>query len=88
MCIADYELSIESIMIDEKKKRIVVVTGFGPFEGVVENPSSLIVEQLHRLSTDEFDDIELIGEILPVVYDVVADSVDEIWRRHEPLVCL
>jgi hypothetical protein len=73
------------VVVDENNRRIVVVvTGFGPFECVTENPSSLIVEQLRN--GDPLDGIELIAEILPVRYDVVADTIDELWRQHKPSV--
>lgn len=48
-------------LLAEMSRAKVLVTGFGPFEGVQENPSGLIAKALH-------DGLNIVGVELPVSY--------------------
>ena len=59
----------------------LLVTGFGPFEDVEDNPSARIVE---RLDADPPDDIELVVRILPVSFRRSASGLDSALKAMEP----
>jgi pyroglutamyl-peptidase len=52
---------------------LILVTGFGPYEEVEENPSARIVE---RLDADPPDGIELFARILPVSFRGATSGLD------------
>lgn len=67
---------------DSPKSYKVVVTGFGPFQGVPVNESWRAVSGLwdENLPTQ----IRLITRELPVVYDIVKNEVEKLWTEHNP----
>ena len=60
----------------------VVVTGFGPFQGVSINESWLAVSGLweENLPTQ----VKLVTRELPVVYSVVKNEVLKLWETENP----
>lgn len=60
----------------------VVVTGFGPFQGVPRNESWLAVSGLWNEPMP--DDIKLVTRELDVVYDVVKSAVPKLWQEENP----
>lgn len=66
----------------EKKSYKVVVTGFGPFQGVPRNESWLAVSGLWDEPLPA--DIKLVTRELPVVYDVVKNEIPKLWREEIP----
>lgn len=67
---------------EEKRSFKVVVTGFGPFQGVPRNESWLAVSGLWNESMPE--DIKLVTRELDVVYDVVKTEVPKLWKEENP----
>jgi len=65
----------------------VLVTGFGSFGDIDENPSQVLVEKL--ASRDRFPDgMELIAEILPVVYGESITIISGLIRKIRPEIVL
>ena len=67
----------------------VLLTGFDSFPGVEVNPSRLLVE---AISQQDFDDIEVVTEILPVDYEycrswILSLSVDYDLIIHVGVAC-
>ena len=63
-------------------QRVVLVTGFGPFEGFPINFSWETVKQLWNLNRPL--NIKLITRQLPVIYDVVREQVSKLWNDIKP----
>lgn len=57
----------------------LLLTGFGPFPGVTINPTTPVVERLHRKTIGNY---EIIGRILPVVFSeakqCLSQAIDEV----------
>jgi pyrrolidone-carboxylate peptidase len=68
--------------MEESSKYKVVITGFGPFQGVPRNESWLAVSGLwgHHMPSQ----VNLVTRELPVVYDIVKDQVEKIWNEEKP----
>jgi len=60
---------------------LLLVTGFGPFGDVEDNPSARIVE---RLDADPPEDLELLVRILPVSFRRCASGLDSALKALEP----
>jgi len=60
---------------------LLLVTGFGPFEEVEENPSARIVE---RLDADPPADVELAVRILPVSFRRSTSGLESALKALEP----
>lgn len=69
-------------------KCTILVTGFGPFDIHVVNASWEAVKELSKLwtSAEEFADIKLITEEIPVSYNYVSTQVPLLWKKHNPTV--
>lgn len=66
-------------------RRTVLLTGFGPFEGVARNPSIEAVRIVER----GWDRPErLVAVELPVSYDRSAAALSELFDRHRPAVVI
>ena len=65
----------------------VLLTGFTPFDDHDVNPSQLIVE---ALAQREYATIDLIAEILPVVYQAAGSRLSDLIAQHQPdvVICL
>lgn len=59
----------------------VLVTGFGPFPGVPENPTAAAVAELARLAPVELPEIDLVTAILPVDFNALRMELPEILAR-------
>ncbi len=57
----------------------LLLTGFTPFPGVEVNPSALVVE---RIITPP--EVELIREILPVIFTTAGEQLKGLIRQHQP----
>lgn len=67
---------------EEKRTFKVVVTGFGPFQGVPRNESWLAVNGLWNDPMPA--EIKLVTRELDVVYDVVKSVVPQLWQDEKP----
>jgi pyroglutamyl-peptidase len=63
--------------------KTLLLTGFGPFGEISENPSSLLVNEL-RKSLELPDGFRLITEILPVIYDQAGRRIRQLIRTQKP----
>lgn len=66
----------------EDKNFKVIVTGFGPFQGVPVNESWRAVSGLWEEKMPK--QIKLITRELPVVYDIVRKQVEDLWAQENP----
>lgn len=71
-------------MSEQKENRVykVVITGFGPFQGVPRNESWLAVSDL---SKENFpSNIQLVIRELKVVYDSAKNEICKLWKEENP----
>jgi pyroglutamyl-peptidase len=64
----------------------VLLTGFGPFPGVAENPSGWLAETLAGRETAH--DVDLHGHVLPTEWDAVAALAPELHKTLQPHVMI
>jgi pyroglutamyl-peptidase len=58
----------------------LLITGFGPFHTHRTNPS----EELMKLVVQkQREGIEVVGEVLPVVFSRIRDCLEEVHKRHD-----
>lgn len=71
-------------------KCTILVTGFGPFDIHVINASWEAVKELEKLwtNTEEFSDVKLITEEIPVSYSYVSTYIPLLWKKHNPMIVL
>ncbi len=62
----------------------VLVTGFGPFPGVPDNPSAAAVRVLQRRADAGGFDFELATEVLPVDFSAIPGRLRELIADLEP----
>lgn len=69
-------------------KYTILVTGFGPFGDHVVNASWEAVKELPNLCahSEEFSDITLITEQIPVSYNYVSTNIPMLWKKYDPIV--
>ena len=65
-----------------EEQRVVLVTGFGPFEGFPINFSWETVKLLP--SFDWPSNVKVITHQIPVVYDIVLTKVPQLWEEIKP----
>jgi len=65
----------------------ILVTGFGAFGGVTDNPSAIITQALIK---DPLPNTRVVGGVLPVEFAAAGERLQELLARHEPdlAVCL
>ncbi|CAI5799242.1 pyroglutamyl-peptidase 1 isoform X1 [Podarcis lilfordi] len=66
----------------EKPRRLVVVTGFGPFGEHSVNASWIAVQELEKLGLG--DDVDLHVCEIPVEYQAVERLIPALWKKHCP----
>lgn len=62
---------------------VVLVTGFGPFEGHKVNASWEAVKQLKKRETNG---VEIVVEEIPVIYSYVEERIPLLWKKYNPKV--
>ncbi|KAG8454653.1 hypothetical protein GDO86_001030 [Hymenochirus boettgeri] len=66
----------------EKQKRVIVVTGFGPFGEHTVNASWVAVQELEKLGLGEEIDLHIYE--IPVEYQTVQKLIPGLWDKHSP----
>lgn len=66
----------------------ILLTGFGPFPGVTDNPSTRLVEALADASSFAPRDRELHAEILPTEWSAVGTLVPRLLKSLQPHVTI
>jgi pyroglutamyl-peptidase len=69
-------------------RRRILLTGFGPFPGVTDNPSARLVETFASASSIALHDCELSVEILPTEWDAVGTLVPRLLKSMQPHVTI
>lgn len=67
---------------------VVLVTGFGPFDGSPSNPSEALVRGLRTDLLSRRCGIDLRTEIMPVSYAAVGEALPRLWRELKPRAAL
>lgn len=57
-----------------------------PFGNHVINASWVTVQELDKMGLG--DDFNLVVMEMPVEYDAVKNIVPDLWKKHQPKVCL
>lgn len=58
-------------------ERVLLLTGFGPFPGVADNPTALVAEALQN---SRIDGCRIVSAVLPVAHPDAAHEVARHWR--------
>jgi pyroglutamyl-peptidase len=66
----------------------VLLTGFGPFPGVTENPSAWLAETLVERATSLGLDCELHARVLPTEWEAVAALAPRLYETLQPRVMI
>ncbi len=72
----------------KRAETIVLLTAFGPFPGVPENASSVLVPQLADAARRQFYDAEIVTQILPTVWTKAAGLLEDVLQQKTPDICL
>jgi pyroglutamyl-peptidase len=67
---------------------IVLLTGFGPFPGVPENATALLVPRLARAVRDLYSDYEVVAAILPTEWVAAPQKVGDLIARPGTVLAL
>lgn len=70
------------------RKPIVLLTGFGPFPGIPDNASSLLVPRLRAAAARAFRSHVFVAEILPTEWSAGPERMRHLMREIEPDVAL
>lgn len=65
----------------ENKMKKILVTGFGPFDIVKENPTQKVIEQL---SNSKFDHFDMIPYVFPVSFKKIKKMMEDLLIIHKP----
>ena len=66
----------------------VLLTGFGPFPGIAENPSAWLAETLAKQNPPPEFDSELHARVLPTEWEAVAALAPRLYETLQPLVMI
>lgn len=80
------ENNVEVLKEEPNAKKNVIVTGFGPFDGLDRNPSWEAVKLLKDFVDEDKLNVNLILKEMQVNYTTVHKEVPELWREYDPLV--
>jgi pyroglutamyl-peptidase len=76
-------------MIDDEDTRpVVLLTGFGPFPGVIRNASADLVKALAPAARREFPDFRFVAAILPTEWLRAPSLVEILHERFRPSLAL
>ena len=67
---------------------LVLLTGFGPFPGLADNPTGKLVPELARRGRVEFPAYDFETEILATVWQAAPPRAAELHAHHEPALVL
>lgn len=66
----------------------VLITGFGPFPGVIRNVSGELAAELAHLARRRHPHVEFASEVLPVDWAEAPLSLSRLLRKHQPAIAL
>jgi pyroglutamyl-peptidase len=67
-----------------RRRATILLTGFGPFPGVAENASAILVPKLAHLVARRFPAHRVIARILPTEWETVPDRLAAHYAREKP----
>jgi len=71
-----------------RRRSTILLTGFGPFPGVPENASAILVPKLAHLVARRFHAHRVVARILPVEWDAAPDRLAAHYARERPHLAL
>lgn len=75
-------------MPTKDKKPAVLLTGFGPFLGIAENASAVLVPRLGDAAQRRFPDYQIVSEVLPTEWDAGPARLAALLDEHRPVVAV
>ncbi len=72
----------------ERARPVILLTGFGPFPGVPENASAVLVPRLAKAARDLFPDYDIVAEILPTEWVAAPQKVGDLLARPGTVLAL
>lgn len=72
----------------QMRKPTVLLTGFGPFPGIPDNASSLLVPRLRAAAQRAFQGHAFVADILPTEWSAGPERLQYLMRQIEPDVAL
>ena len=67
-------------------RRQILLTGFGPFPGVIDNPSARLVEAL--ADDDQLENLEITAKVLPTEWSAVERLIPDLLQSLQPHVTI
>jgi len=71
-----------------RRRATILLTGFGPFPGVPENASAILVPKLAHLVARRFRAHRVVARILPTEWDAVPERLASHYSREKPCLGL
>lgn len=71
-----------------RRRATILLTGFGPFPGVPENASAILVPKLAHLVARRFRGHRVVARILPTEWDAVPERLAAHYSREKPCLGL
>ncbi len=83
-------LSLTGITLASMSPRpqTILLTGFGPFPGVAENASALLVERLAASAQKKFPRRRIVADVLPTEWAAAPKQLEQLYARERPNLAL
>ena len=66
----------------------ILLTGFGPFPGVPENMSAVLVERLAAVAQRKFPKHHIVSDVLPAEWVAAPKRLARLYTREQPHLAL
>jgi pyroglutamyl-peptidase len=71
-----------------RRVRSILLTGFGPFPGHPHNASGELVRRLARTVTAEFENVHVVGDVLPVDWTAAPERLKTLIANSPPDIAI
>lgn len=66
----------------------ILLTGFGPFPGISDNATTMLVPELAAAARDRFREYEIVHDVLPVEWQRAPQLLQQLLMRTNPVLAL
>jgi len=77
-------------ILEEEKRPVILLTGFGPFAGYETNPAWLALQALEKRCNEDLPSskIKFVFRMIPVEYETVMETMPRWWSELQPKVII